>query len=108
MTKRASGLVKAIDGLSVLLFLDGLAFAMATVLTPITHQEVTTGAIVVYAAVALLLAVVLLLIGLVLMVVAIVRRSATLRRIVGSYVIGFALFIGCVFFASRWITAHLP
>ncbi|WP_316148827.1 hypothetical protein [Cupriavidus sp. BIC8F] len=108
MTARTSTLVRIVDGLTVLLALDGLAFAVATMLTPITRQQVTTGAIVVYAAVALLLAALLLLTGLVLVIVAIVRRSAARWRIFASYGIGFALFGGCVFFVARWIAGHLP
>ncbi|KJK21591.1 hypothetical protein UB46_26200 [Burkholderiaceae bacterium 16] len=94
MTSRTRVLVRIVDCFAVLLALDGFAFAVATMLTPITRRQVTTGALVVYAAVAFLLAAVPLLVGLVFVLVAMVRRSAVRWRILSSYCIGFALFGG--------------
>ena len=81
MTTRKRAVVRIVDCISVLLALDGLAFAVATML---------------------------LLVGLVFVLVALVRWSPVRWRILSAYCIGFALFGGAVVFVSQWIAARLP
>lgn len=108
--KWASGrLARAVDCISIGLALLGVAFGAYTVATPITTiDQVTTGPLVAVAGAALALACLLALIGLVLVLLALVLRAPGRWRIIASYCVGVAFFVGTFLLADSWAARHLP
>ncbi|MBB1635982.1 hypothetical protein A9975_34700 [Cupriavidus sp. UME77] len=97
------------DCISIGLALLGVAFGAYTVATPITTiDQVTIGPLVAVAGAALALACLLALIGLVLVLLALVLVAPGRWRIIASYCVGVAFFVGTFLLADSWAARHLP
>lgn len=103
----AGKLSRAVSWLAALLVLEGVAFVVASVLTPVDRQQVTTGAIVVYAGMAMFAAAATTLVGLVLVLIAFLRRTPARWRMLGSLCAGTLLFGSCILLAGKWIATRL-